>query len=308
VTFEQILLLYIYQHKKISLNLFGTIELEGIVPDPEVIRKEKHLAVEGLKFHFDPNVTTDEAFVHFYASEKGRIIPLSASDIDLHLSMAKQIVNIGNPFDIPGVGKIVKMDNGKLTMIPGFFTIPPLSGSGRPAVLRERVQAAPLPKGEREKIRETSTLNLKPAQLLAIIGTIAGVALIIWAIFKFIIPQMKGSQPEVDVANVATDTVPEITTPITPDTLQNISSINTVDSAALITWKAYIGQTNNKNFADERMNRYKGYGHNVILEAPDSNQFLIYIPIQSAIADTAKKRDSLSKFFAYPVKIERQTQ
>lgn len=306
MTFEQILLLYIYQHKKISLNLFGTIELEGTIPEPDVIRKDRHLPVEGLKFTFDPHVVTDEAFVHFYASEKGRIIPLSASDIDLHLSMAKQIVNIGNPFDIVGVGKIVKMDNGKLTMIPGIFTIPPISGSGRPAVLRERVQAPPLPKGERDKIRENSTLNLKPAQLLAIIGSVLGVVILIWAIFKFIIPQMKAGQPEPGVATQSIDSGLNVPETMASDTPTN-SAIVPLDSAALLSWKAYIGQTNNRNFAEERLRRYKSYGHNVLLEIPDSNNFKIYITLQSSLADTSRQRDSLAKFFAYPVKLERQS-
>ncbi|MCU0388938.1 MAG: hypothetical protein MUE71_10060, partial [Chitinophagaceae bacterium] len=178
VTFDQILLLYVYQHKKISLNLFGTIELEGAIPDPEIIRKEKQLPIEGLKFTFDPHVTTDEAFVHFYAFEKGRIIPLSASDIEAQLLMARQIVNIGNPYEIAGLGKIVKMDNGKLTMIPGYFTIPPVSGSGRPVVLKERVQQAPLPKVERKE--EKLVNNRKVGQTIIISGAILVVALIVW--------------------------------------------------------------------------------------------------------------------------------
>jgi hypothetical protein len=310
VTFEQILLLYLYNHKKVSLNLFGTIVLEGSIPEPELIRKEKVMPVDGLKFTFDPNVTTDEEFIKFYAYEKGRILSLSTSDIEVQLSMARQIVNIGNPFDIPGVGKIVKMDNGKLTILPGFYTIPPESGSGRPTPLRERVQAAALPKGEGNKDNARTMPNLKIGTILGIGGVLAGTAILIWAFIKFGLPFFQNNDnaandqaiPAIDSIGVAPPTA------IPPSDTSGVgnSPANTlIDSTALLQWKAYISQTTQKNFADERFNRYKGYGHNVVIESPDSTQFLIYIPIQSAIKDTARKRDSLAKFFAFPVRLEK---
>lgn len=302
MTFDQILLLYVYQHKKISLNLFGTIELEGAIPDPEIIRKEKQLPIEGLKFNFDPHVITDEAFIHFYAFEKGRIIPLSASDIEAQLLMARQIVNIGNPYEIAGLGKIVKMDNGKLTMLPGFFTIPPISGSGRPAVLRERVQQAPLPKVDRKE--EKAASNRKIGQMLVISGGVLVVALIVWAIFKFVLPMMKGKadQAEVSISPTTEDTTS--LTVVSPNSAADSSSqVQPTDSTSLLNWKAYIAETSKKPFADDKLKRYKSFGHNVELETLDTNRFLIFINLQSTIADTARQRDSLARFFAYPVSI-----
>lgn len=299
MTFDQILLLYVYQHKKISLNLFGTIELGGAIPDAEIIRKEKQMPIEGLKFTFDPHVVTDESFIHFYASEKGRIIPLSASDIEAQLLMARQIVNIGNPYEIAGLGKIVKMDNGKLTMLPGYFTIPPVSGSGRPAVLRERVQQAPLPKADRKE--EKAADNRKLAQGLAISGVVVVIAILIWAIFKFVLPMMQGKeqQAEVSVSPTTSDTISAVQpNPVVDSTISPVR-----DSATLLNWKAYISETSKKAFADDKLKRYQSFGHNVEMESPDSNRFLIYINLQSTIADTARQRDSLSKFFAFPVTI-----
>jgi len=299
VTFDQILLLYVYQHKKISLNLFGTIELEGTIPDPELIRREKQIPIEGLKFTFDPHVITDEAFTHFYASEKGRIIPLSASDIEAQLLMARQIVNIGNPYEIAGLGKIVKMDNGKLTILPGYFTIPPISGSGRPAVLRERVQQAPLPKVDRREERAAN--NRKIGQVVIIAGALAGLALIVWAVFKFVLPTLQDNSAKTAVSVVpAEDTIQTVaaTNPVV-----DTSTLQPIDSMAVRNWKAYISETTIKQFANDKLKRYKSFGHNVELETLDTNRFLIYINLQSASTDTARYRDSLARFFAFPVTI-----
>ena len=213
MTFEQTLLLYLYQHKRLSLNLFGTIEMAGAIPDPDILRKEKHLPVEGLIFTFDPNIKTDPDFIKFYASEKGRIMPLAESDIELQLHMAKQIVNIGNPFDIPGVGKIVKQDNGILAMQPGIYMPPPASGSGRPAPLRERAQGAALPKNPASdepsprSSGKTMKLALMVITLLAL-GTVA-----VWAIFQFVIPMLQPQKGETAIDTVVADTTPAVMVP-----------------------------------------------------------------------------------------------
>jgi hypothetical protein len=310
VTFEQILLLYIYNHKKVSLNLFGTIELDGAIPEPDIVKKERALSVEGLKFTFNPHVATDEEFIKFYAYEKGRILSLSSSDIEAQLGMARQIVNIGNPFEITGVGKIVKMDNGNLTIIPGYFTIPPESGSGRPTPLRERVQTAALPKGDANKEKSGGIPKINLALILGVAGAVAGIALLVWAFIKFGLPLFQTDEVKnEDFAVPAIDTVQSVSPVILSEMDTTVISSNAVvpptGESELVNWKAYISKTNQKNFAEERLSRYKGYGHNVILESPDSNQFLIYIPIQSAIIDTAKKRDSLARFFAFPVRLEK---
>ncbi len=303
MTFEQILLLYIYQNKKLSLNLFGTIELESVVPDPEIIRKERAIPVDGLHFTFDPTVKTDEAFIHFYASEKGKILPLAISDIDLQLYQAKQIVNIGNPFDITGIGKIVKLDDGKLAIQPGYFTIPPVSGSGRPVVLRERAPIAPLPKGEREKKSESLTQKQKQIIFLSVLGVLA--VAIIWAFIKFALPMFQDSTENLPVAVVNADT----STTQTADTLSKIDT-NAItppavlDSLALQPWKAIIGRAFSLAAAQTRTAKLKSFGHNVMIETSDSSNFFLYIPIQASVSDTTRQRDSLAKFFAYPVKIK----
>lgn len=293
--------MYIYQNKKLSLDLFGTLELEGAVPDPEILRKERAMPVEGLKFTFNPSAKTDEAFVQFYASEKGKILPLANSDIELQLHQAKQIVNIGNPFDIPGIGKIVKTNDGKLIIQPGYFTIPPVSGSGRPVVLKERLPVNALPKGERESKPVVVSQKQKQIILLSVIGI--GLIALVWAFIKFVLPLLQSSptSEQVSVVNADTttvkvDSVPTAVTTIAPSTV--------VDSSTIKNWKAIIGNAYGAGPAKTRLDKLVSYGHNVKMETKDSNAFSLYIPIQASIRDTAQRRDSLAKFFAFPVKIE----
>jgi hypothetical protein len=302
VTFEQILLLYLYQHKKLSINLFGTIELQGQIPDADVLRKEKLLPVEGIHFQYDTTVKTDTEFIKFYASEKGKIYPLAESDIEMQLIQAKQIVNIGNPFDIPGIGKIVKKDDGKLTLLPGYYIIPPNPGSGRPVPLRERANAPVLPKGEalNESRKE---LSQKQKQWIVLTGMGVIVIVAIWAFITYVWPLVSTNNTPEKVEVVQVDTL-ESTNPVIDSIPQTDSLVNIIDSLAIREWKASISTAGTKQAAEERLKKYISYGHNAFLETRDSNNYIIYVKFSSAGVDTAQKRDSLARFFGFPVKVE----
>jgi len=75
---------------------------------------------------------------------------------------------------------------------------------------------------------------------------------------------------------------------------------------AVLNWKAYISKTSKKEFADEKLRRYKSFGHNVELESQDTSHFLIYMNLQSTIKDTARQRISLANFLTYPFSLVRK--
>lgn len=303
VTFEQILLIYVYQHRKVSLQEFGTIELTQLVPDAEVIKKEKALPIQGLEFKHQPSVQTDPEFVTFYAEQKGRIRPLASSDIDMYLLQAKQIVNIGNPFEIAGLGKILKNDDGSLRMAPGYYTIPLAVGTNKPPTLRERVQAPVLPKGigESEKTARFSKKQLSQAAILA--GAALLIALFVWAIIKFVVPMFGTSANENTAAN---DTVqPDTTLATNTDdaATRPANIIASADTATVRPWKVFLREGKPLPEVLKAAERYKSYGMATTIETTDSVNYNLYLPLQAAAKDTAFKRDSLRKWFARPVRL-----
>lgn len=307
MNFEQILLLYLYREKKVTLQEFGTIELTAQVPDPDLLKKEKQLPVEGLKFHYDRYAVTDKEFIQFYAEQKARIISLATSDIDIHLVQAKQIVNIGNPYDIPGIGKILKNDNGTLGMIPGYYTAPPAPGSGRPATLRERDKQPAIPPATEAALdggmRRLRREKIKIYSLL--VGAVLLVGAAIWAFVVYVLPAITEDSNTM-VAETVMPNAPDTTTSATaPPQAPDSTTVPVPGAANQILWKAYIRRFTNAGLANEVMNKYKSYGMNAVLETKDTNDLRIYIPIQAALSDTAFKRDSLRKWFARPVTLER---
>lgn len=293
--------MYMYQQRKLSLNLFGTITLEGDIPEYDVIRKEKALPVEGLSFTFNPNVATDQEFIHFYASEKGKFIPLAASDIDLQLIQAKQIVNIGNPFDFPGIGKIIKKDDGRLTIIPGFYSIPPASGSARPIQLSEKAVRSEKHAGDRETEKNTDPGHKRKQWM--ILGAVAVLVVVVaWSLVKFVWPELQKTSGTQDIPVVQADTsrpvLSEVNERVVTDSINLLS-----DSLRVREWKAYISKNKTLPAAETKLRKYISYGHNAFLESADSNKHFIYLKVSAPTTDTAKLRDSLRIFFDFPVKI-----
>jgi hypothetical protein len=92
---------------------------------------------------------------------------------------------------------------------------------------------------------------------------------------------------------------PVIAQPIETDTIAAA-----IDSLAEREWKATISETKSRFVAEERLKKYVGYGHNAFLDSLDSSKYTIYIKLNSAGIDTARKRDSLTRFFGFPVKFE----
>ena len=308
MTFEQIIQRYIYLNKKLSLNLFGTIELESAIPDNELLKKEKGLAVDGLHFKHEPNVITDRAFIEFYASEKKRILPLAESDVETQLGMAKQIVNIGNPMDLPGLGKIVKQNNGTLVMMPGFYSPIPVDGTPAPAPMRERISVA-LPGRDRDsdfhRSAPVADTGLTWPRIALVAAAIVGVILVIWFFVKFALPAlMPGDKTVADEGVV--ESVPQADTTssivaVTPETNNTVI----IDSFSAIGWKANIRMFSDSARADIAMKKYRSYNIDAQIDRRDPNHFVIYVPMQIALKDTAFRRDSLSRFFASKVWLER---
>ena len=151
--------------------------------------------------------------------------------------------------------------------------------------------------------------TLKVAGLITLVLAFIGVA--VWAIFQFLIPMMQsGTNPDTEVVVAADTTETIMPAPPVTDSLPDSAALpqpvvpDFSDTSVNYSWKAYIRLNEQKANADNRLKLYKGYGHNVFLETRDSLNYNIYIALESRLADTARKRDSLSRFFAQPVKLE----
>jgi hypothetical protein len=304
VTFEQLLVKYVYQHKKVSLQGFGTVVLNAAIPDFDLIHKNKHLPVEGISFQHDPKAVTDEKFIEFFSQHRGKIKPLALSDIESHLQLAKQLMNIGKPYEVEGLGMFAMDKNGQVVFTPGNYTVPLSDTQGQQSRLKERTEV-------QEKIESETSSSALSNSTKRLLLTIALILVLIvggwWAWSKFFAtPQDPNAATVIADSIAAADSSALLLTDTSSQAVPATVAPPTTDPNAPVKWKAFFRTFDNKDVALERLNFYKTARNPPLLETTDSVNFRMYVIVESAIADTARKLDSLKRFYARPVTLERQ--
>lgn len=301
MTVEQLITLFVYQHGEISLQGIGQIRLTDAVPDAEYIQKNKSVPISGIEFTHQKTAVTSPEFIRFYATQRGKIASLAENDIEAYLSMALQFLNIGNPFEIKGLGALAKNKEGVLSLTPGYFMA--IKAEEAMGKLKERHVEDPAHQGPGAAYDEEKRNRMSPATkailalILVLLLAVAG-----WWVYKAYV-----ASP----STVETETV----TPVDADTLvaQQIDSNATAQPAAVMpdslqprNWKVIFRETSNVKKAIV-LNQFDTLKQQlktpVYLETTDSVRFTFYTLSSSAVKDTAQLRDSLRRYFKRPVRL-----
>ena len=87
--------------------------------DPQTNNTEDSAVLEGVSFENDPLARQSPELVAFISAETGKMKALAAADLDSHLELAQQFLNIGKPFMFEGIGSLAKQRNGEYTFAAG---------------------------------------------------------------------------------------------------------------------------------------------------------------------------------------------
>jgi hypothetical protein len=298
VTFEQLLVKYLYQNKSVSLQGFGTITLNSNVPDLDVISKNRQIPIEGVSFISSTKAQTDEEFVKFFSQQKGKIKPLAESDIESHLQLARQLMNIGKPYEVEGLGIFAMNKDGGMVLQSGHYSLPSTEAAVQPARLRERTEQQ-----ERQDAEEATSAMSSGARK-ALIGS--GVVLLLLVIGWFIWSRMNGETTPPVQQNTNTG-LPSDTLGTVQDSVSTVTALpQPVDTIPV--WKAYFRSFNGKERIEAMQKLYSRYDSAVQVETADSISFRMYVLVKKPTADTALLLDSLSKVFQRSITLEKQHQ
>jgi hypothetical protein len=289
---------YLYQHKSLELPGLGTFVMNpAIRVEDESGRSSKNVQAELISFKSDSSVKESPELIAFISAETGKIKALASADLDSHLQLAEQFLNIGKPFTFEGIGTIVKIKAGEYTFTPGTA----LPEFKKESQIREHTPTA-------EEIAEDYNYKniFYPKQVksgwkkpAAVFLLVAGLGLAIWggyAVYKNTIAkkqkeQLDSSEEKIVVAD---------TTPIKKDTIAMVSDKTLVPPGNY----KFILETTNKERAIPRFNKLKTYQWNVLLETKDSLNYKIYMLLAASASDTSRIRDSLTMLTGKKVYIE----
>ena len=126
----------------------------------------------GISFKNANIPTPDDALITYIKEHTGKMKSLAAADLDFYLTTGRQLLNIGKPFYIEGIGTLLKNKEGKLDFTPGDYLIPKIDEPGDAHRNRNSYDEPP-----RE---EPKANNVRQRQTMLLLLLIAGVVVVGW--------------------------------------------------------------------------------------------------------------------------------
>ena len=278
---EQVIVQQLYSYKKITLQGIGTFSLDSSVSLPVGSEKGMVIPENAISFDYNPKTGEDEALIDAIVQHTKKIKPLASADLDSFLMLGKQFLNIGKPFTLEGLGTLDKAQTGELIFIPGQFITPRIEA---PKALKENEteeKSGLFPDYDSE-VKSNSTRTIFIIVVILILGLGA------WAAYYFFY-----QKTDQDVVNE--------TQPVQINTDSVAVKKDTVATPAVTndgyTFKIVFKESIDTQEALKALNKYKKYGHTVIMYTNDSVLYKVAEPFTLPLSDTSHIKDSLNKYY-----------
>lgn len=259
-----------------------------------------------VEFTSNKNAVTSEELVNYVSENERKNKVVCGFDVEAYFNQVQQFINIGTPWVIPGYGQLQLGKSRELEFVQQ------VQGENQLNERFKRKQAAaeahtqtfePVP-AENETSRKTGTVLLT---LFIILALGAGG-------FYFYLKENKDPQEQTatDTAASITDTIvnvpPSSNMNNTVTATQPPVSTNTTTTASVPNqFKFILNRTGNTAYAIKRFNQLKSYGVKVFIDSSKNDnaaQYKIYLLQQVSPSDTARIKDSLTRYYGKPVVIE----
>lgn len=307
---QEILSQYLYKEKSLTLPGLGRFDLDSSVNIYEL--KEEGWPADTISFTSNRNAVAEDSLLQFLMQQTGKMKPLAMSDLESYVSNGMQLINIGKPFPIKGIGSISKTKDNQFVFEQGSPAIERIDSINTDHV-RDRTVLA---EGEREIdfSHEERKSSKKP---IIILGSIVALALVGWAVY---LAMFKNKQPEPEPeTNLTEQITPVDTAANTPDTNATIIPADTTtalksDTTATAStsvqpvtasgsFQLLIDQYRSKGQADKRIASLKIRGFDAQLNIKDSSTYQIILPVNRPLSDTTYVMDSLRRYYLWKPKL-----
>jgi hypothetical protein len=291
---------YLYTHKRLDLPGLGIFLLDPSAHiEPDNGKQNRSVNLDGVSFESKPSIKETPELIQFISSQTGKIKALAAADLESHLGLALQFLNIGKPFLFEGIGSLSKIRSGEFS-----FT----SGQVIPFTVKEEAAKENISASYEESVhdyksvlypRKTKTKWKKP---IAILLLISGLGLAIWG--GYTVYKKTSSKND---SLIAEDNAKKEETVLIADSVGELKdSVAPVAQTAITpagNFKFVLEKANAKR-AFYRLNLLKNNLWNVQMETKDSVTYTLFMLLPATSADTTRIIDSLRILNGKPVHIE----
>jgi hypothetical protein len=282
---------YLYEHKKLDLAGIGTFLL-----DPSVrTNPDAQHASEGISFQNNASVKDDEELISYISVHTGKMKPLASSDLNSYIEIARQFLNIGKPFQIEGIGTLVKNKSGLLDFTADHLRVDKIKDSGIKELSATSTSDGSLTTYESLKPQvEKNPPYKKIFMALLIVGT---TAIIIWAGYK--LSKNNSSYNGNEEQKTTEETVPLTDTAKFVPSDTGMTSRPATNQATASGSYRFVIEIANKQRAYRRYETLKKSGVPVQIASAgsDSVHFKLFLVLPATPADTARISDSLTTWY-----------
>jgi hypothetical protein len=276
---------YLREQKTLSLPGIGTFHLTGnIAPDND----SASLNASQVQFESKKIKEHDDKLISFIKQETGKIKPLAIADLETYIASGMEMLNMGKPFQLDGIGSIQKKKDGQYE-----FT------AGENASTRHDSSASENEK--RVSVYEDSKYEPRsnPLQRILAFGLLlAGLGIVLLGGYYLYNRSNNVNSGDQE----ATVSQPPIQQPVIDSSTTKKDSVVEIRGAE--TYKFVLETKIGKAVAIKRYKQLKGLPTDIRMETADSSLFKLYFLLPSSASDTTRIKDSLSNYYGKRVRID----
>lgn len=279
--YEQYISEFLAVNKEVSLEKIGVLKTTGGYVDAET----QSMPVE---FIFDKKAVTSPDLIEFISSRSGKNKMLIASDLESHLTQAREFINIGKTYEIINAGFIKKNNSGVYELIPYSQAVKAQKNFSQPA-------------NRSTTTRKKGSGAVQLFTLIIVLAIIGGLGYEAYQFFLKPAPQ-NTSETESTNADSTKDNVAVLdkdssalnVATSSVDTTHNMYNAN--DSVMV----HYVFETTDLLLrAQSRTAKLRSYGNNAGYDSTNNGAekfYSLYIEKKTRLADTLAVKDSIAKF------------
>ncbi len=292
---EQLIVQYLYSNKKVTLQDIGEFIISTDINIPVDSEKDTLLPENAIEFTYNPKAAVDEGLIQYIVDNTRKIRPLATSDLDSFINLNKQFLNIGKPLIMEGLGTLQKTQAGGYAFTQSstshVMTKEPPTLVTEKTI--EKISFATPPKENTNRNNKLVLFGIVGILLLAAIGFTA----------YYFINKNKSSNTEQKQNEVVVENK-EKAVDTTNKPIANVAVAKPIVIADSNSFYIVIKEYQDLAIAQKRLKTLTGYGNNLVLTTKDSISYKMRMPFKKPMQDTARVRDSLSKFFKAKTYIE----
>jgi hypothetical protein len=277
--YEQYISEFLAENKEVSLEKIGVIKLTGNYVDAETQSVP-------VVFIYDKRAETSPELADFISSRSGKNKMLIASDLESHLTQAREFINIGKTYEIINAGFIKKNNSGVYELIPYSQAVKAQKNFNQPAT-----------RGTRTRKKGSGAVQL--FTLIIVLAIVGGLS---YEAYQFFLKPAPQNTSEAESADTTKNNDTALNAVNSADTTHKMYNAN--DSVPV----HYIFETTNLLLrAQSRTAKLRSYGNNVGYDSVSNGAgklYSLYIEKRTRLADTLAVKDSLAKFLQKDITVK----